>query len=435
MRKLIVFAWIMSLVLSTFSEDFDEAALFNDTAVVTGDLIDTSSIVANKEKNTAFSGAVISAIDIDIPFKNPSTPSSFPSITADISLDARLLGGIKGFLSGEAVYFPNSDSASTSFTMPETFIDFNFNRKLYLRTGKQVLQWGRGYLWNPTDLINVERKHFIQKIGLREGAYGVKAHIPFGTRMNLYAFADLRNADSLAKTALSFKSEFTVKATEMAFAVWHKKGKMPVFGYDISTGLGKTAIAGEISLYRMDNEMVANIDNGVLRAIKGKEEWSEKAALTLTRSFDFNGIPNRVTLVLEGYYNGSGYNASFIKEAVKCSTVTLSPAIPPTDAIMYALSTGLYRPNELSKYYVALFGTFSRFINSNLSLSLNAIGNIEQSSVYLNSTLSYADIRDLSLSLSVSGGIGPKNSEYTLDIRDTPVRHSLSTRLSATISF
>ena len=29
--------------------------------------------------------------------------------------------------------------------------------KIYFRTGKQVLKWGRSYFWNPTDLINVEK--------------------------------------------------------------------------------------------------------------------------------------------------------------------------------------------------------------------------------------------------------------------------------------
>jgi hypothetical protein len=38
---------------------------------------------------------------------------------------------------------------------------------VYFRAGKQVAQWGRCYLWNPTDLINVEKPFYSEDIFAR----------------------------------------------------------------------------------------------------------------------------------------------------------------------------------------------------------------------------------------------------------------------------
>jgi hypothetical protein len=429
--------WVTCLIAlliissSIHSQEFDESSLFEDTVTVTQAPLNNTEEISTDEKKLGVSGTVTSAISVIMPRKDFDTPLSSPSITADILLDARLKGGIKGFVSGEAVYSPVG-LTSTTFTLPEAFIDINFRNKVYLRTGKQVLQWGRGYLWNPTDLINVERKTFVQRIGLREGAYGVKAHVPFGTRLNFYGFIDLRGADSLEKSAASFKTEFTVKSTEMAFAVWKKESKQPVFGYDFSSSLFGTSIAGEASLFRKDNEMFATINNDILKEERGEKEWATRAALTVNRSFSINGIPDRLALIAEGFYNSTGYSSSFIKDAASPNVSSQSGM----NAILFAAMNGLYKPNEVSKYYVALFANISRFINSNMSLSVNAIGNIEQNSVLLYTALSYNDLRDLSINLSISGGIGPENTEYTLDLGpNLPIRNGLTTQLSAAISF
>ncbi len=63
-------------------------------------------------------------------------------------------------------------------TLKEFFADGNYKYKVYVRFGKQNLKWGRGYLWNPTDLISQDRKDFGDMDARREGVYGLKMHIP-----------------------------------------------------------------------------------------------------------------------------------------------------------------------------------------------------------------------------------------------------------------
>ncbi|MBF0204465.1 MAG: hypothetical protein HQK67_09165 [Desulfamplus sp.] len=115
-----------------------------------------------------------------------------------------------------------SGDDKTTFSTKELFADFNFNRNIYLRAGKQVLSWGQCYLWNPTDMINVENKSFLHKLEAREGTYGIKGHIPFGTAVNIYGFANLEDADEGGDVAGAGKFEFLVNGTEMAFSAWAK---------------------------------------------------------------------------------------------------------------------------------------------------------------------------------------------------------------------
>ncbi|MBL8025556.1 MAG: hypothetical protein JNL74_04050 [Fibrobacteres bacterium] len=425
MKKYFILALSIILVGALFSQDFDEAAMFADTATVTEKSMATDESILADEKKTGFSGTITSALNVIFPKKDFDTPLSSPSLTADLFLDARLKGGIKGFISSEIVYVPKNDSITLK--LPEAFVDVNFNNKIYVRTGKQVLQWGRGQFWNPTDLINVERKKQDQEIGLRNGTYGLKIHVPFGTKLNFYGFANMKNVDSLENTAGSFKTEFTVRATEMAVGIWAKKNMQPVFSYDFSTALLGLNVAGEASLFRKDNENFASIIDDTLKIISGEKKWSSRAALTLNRSFNINGVPSRLNLAAEGFYNGTGYSIDFIENAIKAKSE--KPMFSP---IEYALISGAYTPMQLSKYYVALFATYNRFINSNMTLYVRIINNIEQQSALLYTYLVYTDLRDISIALGASQGFGAKNSEFTLDMIPTS---NLNVSLTASISF
>ena len=52
------------------------------------------------------------------------------------------------------------ENQDTTLLIKEVFVDFNLANTVYFRAGKQVLKWGTGYFWNPTDLINIEHRSF-----------------------------------------------------------------------------------------------------------------------------------------------------------------------------------------------------------------------------------------------------------------------------------
>lgn len=413
--------------------EIDENALFSDTAIVTQAPLkaaDSLTAAPDDEKHFGVSGEMTSVGLVSLPRETPETPRLSAYIVGRLMPDARLAGGIKGFADVEARYASENDSLD--FFLREIFVDLNIKHRVYFRTGKQVLQWGRCYFWNPTDLINVERKSFIDKIGGREGAYGLKMHAPFGTAVNLYGFIDTRDADSLEKSAGSFKAEFLAGGTEMAVSVWGKKGKIPVSGFDLSSRLFRFDIAGEVSLFRQDNEFRMEERNRRLYLEKGPKRWTPRAALSLTRYFDVNGVPDRLMTVLEGYYNGAGFDSRVFSdtahyrfegeveaikdpsgEPVEFMGFPLVDTLAPITKLEFFLRNNLYRMNEHAEYYAALFTRFNRFFRSDISLDFRAMVNVPERSAVLSGGLTYTDLRDFTLSLILIGNAGPENTEYT----------------------
>ena len=119
-----------------------------------------------------------------------------------------------------------SSSTSTSPTPPTSV------------PGKQVLKWGTGYFWNPTDLINIEHRSFTNTNALLQGVFGLRSDVVFSPNWHLYTFLNLNGVQADATdAAFAARSEFLVGSTEFAVSSWLKWGKVPVFGADLSTPL------------------------------------------------------------------------------------------------------------------------------------------------------------------------------------------------------
>ena len=345
-----------------------------------------------------------------------------PYMDGVLFLDARLPAGIKGFGNFEAIY--NARTTESLWSIRELFVDFNISRKVYIRTGKQVLQWGRCYLWNPTDLVNVEKKTFLQKIGSREGAYGIKGQVSFGTDVNMYAFADTAGAEDMNRIGGAYKLEFLVKTTEMAVSVWGKEGYNPVMGYDISTRLLGIDISAEASLSPGSNMDHVTNDSGTLKTTRD-DSWTAKACIDFGRAFKFNDQPDKIQVNLEFFYNGEGYGSNIFsnnKLYAHESDITITnpdgtkstiPAGYPVNKTAYILGNNLYQPNYYARYYAALFTTVNNFITSNFSLRNNLVSNIEQKAFILSSGIDYSSINDFKAGLSLNAYLGKKNTEYT----------------------
>ena len=404
--------------LALFASDnleVNEQALFSDTNQIT----DSASMVQNsvakagdqEKKSVGFSGSVLSATQSGVTrsyFAKPETrQSSFgASMVADANVDVRMLRGFKAFTDLEWAY--NTSAAATaqaggldsgtSWRMPEIFLDANIDRRIYFRVGKQVLQWGRCTFFNPTDLVNIEHKTFFQRIGGREGVYGLKAHVPFGTTANLYAFADAHNAQSPDSLAGAFKAEWLLGGTEMSAMIWDKPHRDPVYGADLSSRVLGIDINGEAALYQSFDSKSVDFPTGFPVVASNKKDWQPRVALGLGKSFDVNGIQDRLSTTAEFYYNAPGAAGGHIDPA----------------ALLALAASGFYEPNSYSRHYAAVFATFSRFIRSDITLTFNTIGNLDQHCALLSTGATYQDLNDFSLSFFIYGFAGPDHTEYTL---------------------
>jgi hypothetical protein len=262
------------------------------------------------------------------------------------------------------------------------------------------------------DLVNVEKTRFFDEPGSREGAFGLKAHVPFGTTANLYAFVDMGSVARVDSLALAAKAEVLVTSVELAVSAWGKPGVDPVFGFDFSTSLVEFMVSGEVALHKS----LQTIDSvqwiGLMPVAPAWDTvtWAPRVSLGLGRYFDFGDINDRILLKAEGYYNHAGNEdddfGSFITEAM----------LEGADGSGFSDESvsGILEPNTFSKWYVAVFGTVSRFILSDMTLTANALVNLNQRCAMLSGGLNYTTLHNLSFDLIVSGFPGPDLTEYTI---------------------
>jgi hypothetical protein len=276
-----------------------------------------------------------------------------------------------------------------------------------------VLQWGRCYFFNPTDLVNVERKSFFRRIGSREGVYGAKAHVPFGTAWNLYGFLDAQGVTRPDSVAGAFRVERLWGRTEMSLMVWDRGGREPVYGADASTRMLGLDVNAELAVHQEFEARSISIVGGLPGLRTDREEWAPRASLGLGRSYRVSGIQDRLTTMAEYYYNGPGNTdrrlglASFIN-------LPQGTGLSGFDGLSILSASGFYEPNSYSRHYAAFFATFNRFLRRDLTLNINAIGNLIQGCALISSGIGYRDINDFSLSVWVNGFAGPEDTEYTL---------------------
>ncbi|MFH0975899.1 MAG: hypothetical protein V1874_08975 [Spirochaetota bacterium] len=385
----------------------------------------------DSKKSVGISGEILSVfpytVTRDYVFKNNDENNSLdPYMYGNLAFDARLTGNYKGFANLDLEYHP--DTKTTDADVREIFVDFNYVKSVYFRAGKQVLKWGRCYLWNPTDVINIEKSAFIDRVRAQEGTYGLKMTIPFGTSVNIYGFADMNNSENGDNVGGAGKLEFLIGNSEMAFSAWAKKGYHPVAGYDFSTRIFGWDLVGEATgSYGSNTRKIRVVDGGIygptLETYREEDKFIPKAAIDFGREFDGRDISKRYSLKFEFFYNGAGYaDDSFLRdtsEYIFDKPVTIEDTegvkhiIPGGTKAAYLAGSGTYEPNYFSRYYAAIFTSVKQIFVSELTLNINGIMNISDYSFILSTGLSYQNINDFKAGLTVYTFIGKENREYT----------------------
>jgi hypothetical protein len=93
------------------------------------------------------------------------------------------------------------------------------------------------------------------------------------------------------------------------------------------------------------------------------------------------------------------------------------------------LEGGYFEPGNYGKYYAALFSSFSRFIVTDMTLNVKAIGNLTDSSFILSTGVDYVLTFNAMLSAKLNAYLGEENREYTVH------GNALSAEVSVNIVF
>ena len=259
--RIVAVFFLLSVTAAYAEEDnssinIDEDALFSEEESVSEskELVDDTITRTIEEESVSFTGFLNSRTGYNMSrdfiygepdgFEQNSLLSYFQG---NFSLDARLRKNTKGFVNFSANYYPVDtyisqevsllptggesyyvyESKNTTLQIEEMFADINFNRMVYLRLGKQTLAWGTGYLWVPSDLINIERKDIFDASQVREGVYGAKISIPFGTVVNFYTFIKMNDARNVDELSYAPKLEILIGNTEFSLSALLENGEIP----------------------------------------------------------------------------------------------------------------------------------------------------------------------------------------------------------------
>ncbi len=378
-------------------------------------IMDQESVSFSGELSANFGASLLrDYLDGDKNFEdNPYSTS----VEGDFLLDMRWKKGIKAFGDLWLSYSPllNEPNAAENAQPGETveepddfdtilkelFVDVNIAKKVYFRFGKQALKWGRCYFWNPTDLLSEDRKSFTDLDSRLEGVYGLKTHVPFGTTVNLYGFAQFDNADDMSQIATAGKVEWLLpNDIEIGLSAWHKKDYHPVFGLDVAMYKLRTSWRGEMSLVRGDNRtyLEQNDAGEWIDTAKDTDEWAPRFALGATRTFDYGNYNDRISVTAEMYHNPNGYDADMLKDE---------------QVRQVFLAGNYYQPNDYGQWYAAIFGSVSKFLLSDMTLNVNVISNLTDSSWLLKPGISYQLASNAALQFDITGHFGEENREYT----------------------
>jgi hypothetical protein len=440
MNRLKRFVIFFMMLMSSFvpAEDFNEDDYFSDEDVIVekDEIMDESTGEEMEKESVGFTGEIGSSFTYSMTqdfFQGDQGIEGNPfgvQMNGDFLLDVRLMKGIKACADmgviylpqGETIMYPVFDSMipfnitgylyenlDTLIRLKEFFIDVNIARLVYIRVGKQVLQWGTGYFWNPTDVINIERKNFFDMDALREGVYGLKLHIPFGTVVNLYGFLDPGHGEVLTDVAVAGKAEFLFFATEISFSAWAKDRYVPVFGMDLTSRLFDIDLRGEISISYGDNRHKIDTDG---HDIDMSKKFMMRCMAGFTLFFDLFDVEDRLSIDGEFYYNHNGYDEN----------------MPEDESFRSDFLDRYYVPNSYGRYYGALFVTVNKFIVSDLVLALNALGNFSDLSFLVSTGLLWNPVHNFTAGCTIHSAIGEDNREYTFSGNRAVIELSLGIR-------
>lgn len=335
------------------------------------------------------------------------------SIAADLFLDIRFKKGDKAFLNleikktaAETTETAKPPEDGNNLRLKEFFLDFSWQRRVYFRVGKQFLQWGRGYFWNPTDLINVEMKDLLDPEEKREGNYGLKVTVPCGLTRSACLYIRMEGVEDPAALPVAGKYTFLTGNTEMAVSGWFKQGFAPVYGFEVSTRLFRTDFRGELSLSCGENK--PRLDYETLTPVKLDKEWVYAAAVGFTKTFDHKEVKERFSFTGEYYYNHTGYTRNIFTRIMEV----------PDPAQRLSLQTEYlsryYQPYRNSRHYLAFLASMRRFIKTDLTFQANGVVNLVDGSAVLGVGVSYRPVfSGWWVDLSISGYTGEKNTEAT----------------------
>ncbi len=335
---------------------------------------------------------------------NPDDESLTTDLKTTVYLDSRPVEDFRVFGKVDVAYPFDGNTVSVR----ELFSDFNWNNFLFLRGGKQTINWGVGYFFSPADIVNLSPIDPEDPEAEREGPIALKINMPLNIH-NLYLYLIDNDIDKPWEITVAPKAEFVLGGTEIGLGGVYRDEYAPVGMITISSSIADFNIFGEgVVKYGSDKHFLEIVDKSPTNPM-GLEvvTYDDTLFFSATVGSMYNHVDEEgnfnFMVVLQYLYNGEGYeDKDFMKDNQAGVMMLLEKG---------EISSGdIYRPGQ---HYAAVSVRWNEIFNSDLSFSLFWIGNLVDGSGYVSPSFSYSPFDYSSLSVSFPFTYGDDGYEYT----------------------
>jgi hypothetical protein len=346
--------------------------------------------------NVAFSAEASLASSNDYQFSVGLT-----ELSSTLFLDTRPNRDFRAFAKGNLSY---TTTSGLSFDLKELFADVAIGDTVFLRAGKQTINWGVGYFFSPANLVNLQRIDPENPEAELSGPVSLKAQLPIGSS-NATTYLIMDDLTDSISTSLAVRYEFLVSDYEItAGAILEDNGHWAL-ATTASGNLQGMSLFAEAVLEGNSNKVFVIRDNRAALGLSTSTSDSLFFSATLGTRYSYTSEDDLYTLSASGQYffNGKGYSDSsiFTDNPAAIAGLLASKALTFSDL------------QERGQHYLALSISSPDIAKTDITPSVFWISNLSDGSGLVSSSLRYSGIDYFTPTLNYRFGYGTNGAEYS----------------------
>ena len=359
--------------------------------------------------------------DLELALNPEEDEDTFTSGLLDLKtrlfLDARPSRDFRTFVKGDVAY---STVNGVSLALREVFADVSVADTVFVRAGKQTVNWGVGRFFSPANLINLETIDPEDPDAELSGPVAIKAQLPLGTD-NATGYLLLDDIETGDDIGLAGRYELLLEGYELTVGGLYRSNR-PWAVMSTATGAVRgLTVFGEVVL-EGDSDKVFVVENGDLPLDTAVSD-SLLVSGTLGAQYRVTTEDDLYTVTgsAQYFFNGLGYEDT--------SVFTDDPA-----AIGTLLQEGKIGVSDLTargRHYAAATLSSPDIAKTDLTPNAFWLGNLSDGSGQAEVSLEHSGVKNLIPSVSYSYAYGAVGAEHS----PRGKRHMLKMALEVSGSF
>lgn len=340
-------------------------------------------------------------------------------LSTTLFLDARPNRDFRAFIKGKLSY---KTTDGLGLDLREAFADFAVDNRVFIRAGKQTVNWGVGYFFSPANLINLERVD-PENPGLElSGPVALKAQLPLG-KNNLTGYLMMKDMSKDNKLSFAARYEFLLRGFEISSgAIIEDNGHWAVMA--TATGsVSDVTLFAEAVLEANSPKVFVIKDGNSATGLSTSNSESLFFSATLGARYSYTTDDELYTIAgsAQYFFNGKGYADS--------SIFTDNPAA--IAALIGSKALSISDLQTRGQHYLAVNLSSPNIGKTKLNPSALWLSSLSDGSGFVSANLSYSGMDYFTPSFSYRYSYGSEGAEYSPD----GTKHSLSLGFTVSGSF